>query len=60
MRKPYAQQAQAPYTCSECDEFCVVDGWIEADIFYPKTEECRSCKAPFDIDVLAGDVLPIR
>lgn len=60
MHKPYAQQAQAPYTCSECEEFFVVDGWIEAEIFYPKQEECKACRAPIDIDVIAGDVTPIR
>ena len=60
MAKPYAQRCQAPYTCSECEEFFVVEGWIEADIFYPKQEECPSCKAPIDIDVLCGAVTPLQ
>lgn len=60
MSKPYSQRCQAPYTCSECEEFFVVDGWIEADIHYPAKEECPACKAPIDIDVLTGNLTLIR
>lgn len=60
MANPFSQRGQAPYTCSECDEFFVVEVTTEADIVYPKLEECPSCKAPIDIDVLCGAVTPLR
>lgn len=60
MFKPYAQQVQSPYTCDNCEEFFVVDGWIEHEDYFPKQEECRACKAPIDIDECAANVTRLQ
>lgn len=60
MREPYAYPVQGDYTCSECDVILSVGGWMEAGIFNPDYEECPECDAPIDVDVLTGNVTPIR
>ena len=59
MAKPYAQRAQAPVTCENCQHFMVVDAWIERDDVYLEHDECPECGAPFDLDIVCGAVTPL-
>jgi MinD superfamily P-loop ATPase len=58
--RPYAILLQAPITCEKCEHFCVVDVWDERGDWYPKLEECPSCGAAYDLDVLLSNVQVIR
>jgi hypothetical protein len=58
--KPYAQRAQVPVTCENCEHFRIVEAWIERDDVYLDLEECPECKAPYDLDILASNVTVIR
>lgn len=60
MSRPYAQRAQAPFECPDCDYYCVIGAWIERDDVYLDREECPECGAAIDLDLVSPDVTPIR
>ena len=59
--RSYAQRGEAKVLCEneKCEYYFIVEAWIERDDVYLQREECPKCSAPFDLDIVAGNVSPL-